>query len=188
MAYACYHRQNLAYRPNTNFSGQNYGNSNFGNPSGGYSGTFGYSNNGKPVGYGGNSGQNYGQFAGANGNLGYGNIGHSAGYTSNSGTAAQVMFAAPDAMGYYGQLPSCNDYNGPGSFGPCVFPQQPQVMSLSSGFGEPSAPHSSTPWYFDSGATSHVTHDSSQIQSSNGGMGANAVTVGRAVYPCGTLR
>ncbi|KAH7867535.1 hypothetical protein Vadar_034632 [Vaccinium darrowii] len=172
LTYSCYHRQNLAYRPN------------LGNPTGGYSGNSGSNYNAKPPGYTNNNSGNH-SYSGYGGNAGYGigqpsGYGGTTGYNSGQGHNAQVMFASPDIMGYYGQMPG--DFNGQGSnvSAPTMFPQQqPQI---NANFGSPSdyssAAQSVTPWFFDSGATSHVTHDSSHIQTPHGGIGTSAVTVG----------
>lgn len=80
---------------------------------------------------------------------------------------AQAMFVSSDSMGYYGSPPSYGDYALSTTSAPCYFSQSNQGQSQSP-----------TPWFFDSGATSHVTQDSSQIKVSNESIGPSSVTVG----------
>lgn len=131
----------------------------------------------RPPGKFGNSGYNtsgnstsFGSSNGSRGQLGYG---------STSGNGAQALFVTPKVMGYYGQPSPCHgEYaSAPGSvmhsFGTGIG-VSPSIQPLT-GVAAPT-----TPWLLDSGATSHVTHDQSQIQASHGGVGTgvNSVTVG----------
>lgn len=57
----------------------------------------------------------------------------------------------------------------------------PQINSVASTSGHnSSAP--SNPWFFDSGATSHVTPDATQIYIPTAGLGADHVTVGNGQH------
>lgn len=191
-ALTCYYRTNLGYRP-------------FGRPFGQGGGSFGQG--GGSFGQGGGSfGQSVGRYSGSGGSFG-GNHGFSPQHASSPGfssPSSQAFYVAPDAMGYYGVSPS---YDSSGfalnmhathgnSAGNGVAPYCSAVsygghmpsqftsfsghdnVASSSGYGNSSTP----PWYFDSGATSHVTPDASHISQLYGAPISTSVTVGNGQH------
>lgn len=186
LAYLCYHRKNLSYRPMGNFGGNS---GNFGGTSGNFGGSSGN--------FGGNSGSSRGPNGGYGSQGNYGNAGHtsqaSAGYGPPNGAGfgppngsssstppsgfsgfgggsgpmppASALFTTTDPMGYYNSGPSDGDY----------------ALGVNHAYASqqsvnPTPPPA--PWFLNSGATSHVTHDTTQIQAHHGNSGPSSVMVG----------
>lgn len=98
------------------------------------------------------------------------------GYSQNSGTA-QAMFVSPDIRDLLWCHPSYQHSDlALGLSTSSGYGMQPSGSGFGGSHSGSASP--STPWFFDSGATSHVTHDQHQIQMSNGGTGPTSVTVG----------
>ncbi|KAH7859511.1 hypothetical protein Vadar_002022 [Vaccinium darrowii] len=141
LAYSCYHRQNLSYRPPGRSGSHN------GYPQQVMSGYGPYGTNS------GNLGQSsgYGIAPGYGNNAGHGASHGASGFGNPTGSPAQAMCVTHDTMGYYGHAPTYGGYALSTTQAPCYSSQPTQTLPT-------------TPWFFDSGATSHVTHDPSHIQ------------------------
>lgn len=168
LAYSCYHRQNLAYRPpGRSGDTSGYGNSRgFGAQNGAVNtGQFNSSHfspsgpmSGTPASYGGSHQLQGSQFSGTP------QLSQNLVVPSHtSSPTAQAMFASSDVMGYY-TPPAGSDGHSLGL--------------MASSHGHQPSPSATTPWLFDSGATSHVTYDHSHIQVPNGELSAGSVAVG----------
>ncbi|XP_058195342.1 uncharacterized protein LOC131311786 [Rhododendron vialii] len=153
-ASTCHHRQNLGYRPFARPFGQ-FGN-HFGNHFGQQTSIFPSQN---PPGFQSQNSQAF--YVGSGPINGYG----------EPSTVGQSEFA----------LHMSSPYNG-GSYptAPCAPPYFSQFGDNSaSSFGSAQfGGTSSQPWYFDSGATSHVTHDASRISLPYEDTSSASVTVG----------
>lgn len=156
LASHCYYRQDLNYRPPQYNSGPpKYGTQQY--------------NSGPPQ-YG---TQQYGTGQPPQQGFSYGSGQIASGYTSSSSTASrpQALMVYPDGQGSY-SVPSSTITMPVHSqaYPHMVYSTMPNgqhpILQQSSGYASGSSTgisHQNMPWYFDSGATAHVTNDASQI-------------------------